>query len=664
MRRSIFSILAIAVLSASVFPSPSLAAIGNDQSPKLINFFLGYEIKADDPAKLARWDIVVLDMDQTFQFPDRVRQIKQINPNVKLLAYVSSSEIAQARYGGDLRSPGRKLASRIPEAFFLPRASGARASWWPGAYLLNASTLAPSVGGQTWRTFLGPFIRDEVMSTGLWDGVFLDAAYENVTGPFGNDLDPDRNGKVNTPSEINATYKAGMRELIQNVRRAIGNDKIIINNSSAAYADISNGVLYENFPRSGFTGPFNELRSTLTKSPAPKVSAINTNTNNRENPNDFRLMRYGLTSALVADSYYSFDAGDSGHHRTWWYDEYEATIGNVRRDARNIKTSVWSREYERGIAIVNASKQSEQVTLPGEFEKLRGSQDPKINDGSIVTRVTVPAEDGIVLIRRSDATEVVGASVRNGDFLQVFDETGRRLRNGFFAQRDDVPGGANVIAVDLDRNGSEDLVFSNAGEVTVRLSGASDVKFRPYGSNYRGAISIAAGQTDRDAAWELVLAPDGNSEPKVLITDLRGRVRKSWLAYQSRFRGGVSLAIGDLNGDGLREIFTGTGAGGGPHVRSFKTDGAIWRGGFFAFNESERAGVRVAIGDVDGDGRDELVVGSGIGAAPKVRVYDADGRLRSEFVPSGVTAAQGVRPVLSDIDGDGKREILIPGAVF
>jgi hypothetical protein len=664
MRRSILSILAIAALVTAVFPSPSMAAIGNEQGPKLINFFLGYEIKPEDPAKLARWDIVVLDMDQSFQFPDRVREIKRINPNVKLLAYVSSSEISQSRYNGDSRSPGGKLASRIPEAWFLPRSNGSRASWWPGAYLLNASTLSPSVGGQTWRTFLGPFIRDEIMSTGLWDGVFLDAAYDNVTGFFGNDLDPDRNGKANTPAEINSTYRTGMRELISNVRRAIGNDKIIINNSSAVYGDISNGVLYENFPRYGFAGPFAELRTTLGKNPDPKVSAINTNTNNRENPNDFRLMRYGLASALVADSFYSFDAGDAGHHRTWWYDEYEAPIGNARSAPRNIKKDVWSREYQRGIAIVNATKKAEDITLPGEFEKLRGSQDPRTNDGSIVTRVTVPPEDGVVLIRRSEATQVVGASVPNGSFLQVFDATGRRLRNGFFAQRDDVPGGANYLAVDLDRNGSEDLVFANAGEVTVRLSGASDTRFRPFGNNYRGAISIAAGQTDRDTAWELILAPDGNSAPTVQITDLKGGVRKSWLAYEARFRGGVSIALGDLNGDNLREIFTGTGTGGGPHVRSFKTDGVAWRGGFFAFPSSERAGVRVAIGDIDGDGRDDLVTGSGVGAPPKVRVYDADGRLRSEFVPSGVTASQGVRPVLSDIDGDGKREILIPGSAF
>ncbi len=664
MQRAFVSLIVMAAVITAVFPTASSAAIGNEQSPKLINFFLGYEIKPEDPAKLAKWDVVVLDMDQSFQFPQRLAEIKRLNPNIKLLAYVSAGEIAASRFHGDPRSPGFKLASRIPEAYFLPHANGSRATWWPGAWLMNASTLAPSVNGQTWRTFLGSFIRDEIMSTGYWDGVFLDAAYSDVTGAYGSDLDPDRDGRGNPVSETNATYKAGMRELIQNVRKALGNDKLVINNSSASYADVSNGVLFENFPRNGFSGTFTDLRNSLSKNPSPKVSAINTNTNNREEPNNFRLMREGLTSALIADAYYSFDAGDAGHMRTWWYDEYTAPIGNVRRDAKNIKPNVWSREYERGIAIVNGSKTAEQITLPGEFERLQGSQDPQTNNGAISTKVTVPAEDGLVLIRRSEATEVTGASVQNGAFLQVFDQNGNRQRNGFFAQRDDVPGGANFLSQDLDRNGSSDLVYTQSGEVVVRLSGAKEVRFKPFGTNYKGAISIDAGQADRDAPWELVLAPDGNSDPRILVTDLQGHVRKSWFAYTKNFRGGLSVAIGDLDGDGLREIISGAGMGGGPHVRSFKTDGQIWRGGFFAFDASQHGGARVAVGDVDGDHVDDLVVGTGPGTAPRVRVYDGNGRLKNDFAPAGVTSAQGVRPVLTDIDGDGKHEILVVGNAF
>jgi hypothetical protein len=669
MWRRFLSLSLIPIFIGASFPSPTFAARGKHESPKLINFFLGYEIKPDDPAKLAQWDIVVLDMDQTFQFPERVREIKRLNPRTQLLAYVNASEVSEARFRGHPSSPGARLASRIPEAWFLARPDGSRIQWWAGNWIMNASDRAPSVGGKQWNDFLGEFIRDEIMSQGVWDGVFLDAAYGDVTPHSGTSVDIDRNGIGDSVSVINQSWRAGMTELIRKVRAA-NPDIWIINNSSSAYSHLTNGTLFENFPRYGFAGTFAELRTALTKNVSPKISAINTNTNNQERPNDYRLMRYGLASTLIADGYYSFDAGDAGHHRTWWYDEYDAPIGPPRGQPRLVKgasasqPAVWVREFARGYAVVNATSRAEEITLPGEFEKIRGTQDVRTNNGSIVTKVTVPSEDGLVLIRRSDVAEVRGASFQNGSFLQVFDMEGRRLRNAFFANRDDVPGGANVLVDDVDRDNREDVVFSQNGLVTVRLGNGGRYTFRPFGTAYRGGIEIAAGQTDRTNAWELVFTPSAGREATVVVTDVRGRALRSWLSYRVEFKGGASVAIGDFNNDGLREIVTGPGNGGGPHIRSFKTDAVPWRGAFFAFAASESGGAHVAAGDVNGDGVDEIVVGSGPRSIPRIRVYDGNARLLSEFSLGAGVSAAGVQPVVADIDGDGKAEILIPGQPF
>lgn len=669
MWRRRLSLLILPIFIAASFPSQALAARGKHESPKLINFFLGYEIKPDDPAKLAQWDIVVLDMDQTFQFPERLREIKRINPRTKLLAYVNASEVSEARFRGHPASPGARLAARIPSSWFLARPDGSRIQWWSGNWIMNASDKCPVVGGKQWNDLVAEFVRDEIMPQGVWDGVFLDAAYGDVTPFSGTNVDIDRNGLVDTPATINASWRAGMTKLIRRVRE-LNPDIWIINNSSAEYAHLVNGTLFENFPRYGFAGQFNQLRAALTKNVAPKISAINTNTNNQERPDDYRLMRYGLAATLIADGYYSFDAGDAGHHRTWWYDEYDAPIGPPRGEPRIVKgtsanqPAVWVREFARGYAIVNATNRVEEITLPGEFEKIRGTQDARTNTGAIVTRVTIPAEDGLILLRRSDATEVRDAAFRNGSFLQVFDAQGRRVRNAFFANREDVPGGANVLVTDLDRDGRADVVFAQNGMVTVRLGNGTTYTFRPYGTAYRGGIELAAGQTDRTNAWELILAPSAGREARVLITDMRGRVLRSWLAYRTEFKGGASVAIGDFDADGLREIVTGPGDGGGPHIRTFKTDGVPWRGGFFAFDASESGGARVAAGDVTGDGRQEIVVGSGPRSAPRIRVYDDRARLLSEFAVGSVPLADGVRPVVADIDGDGKAEILIPGQPF
>lgn len=670
MWRRIASLSLLAMLVVAHLPAPVFAAQGNQTPPKLVNFFLGYEIKPEDPAKLAQWDIVVLDMDQTFQFPERLREIKRINPKVKLLAYVNSSDVSEARFRGHPNSPGAKLAGRVPESWFLARADGSRIQWWPGSWMMNATDKCPIVNGRQWNDILGEFIRDEVMSTGAWDGVFLDSAYSEVTPFSGAGVDMDRNGIADQAKDVDAAWKRGMTKLIRKVRE-VNPNILIMNNSSAAYADLTNGVLFENFPRFGWAWPFSELRTSLSKNASPKISSINTNTNNQERPNDYRLMRYGLTSAMVADGYFSFDAGDAGHHRTWWYDEYDAPIGTARGAAKVVRgpttganPAVWAREFTKGYAIVNGTKKAEEISLPGEFEKLSGQQDPRTNNGAIVTKVTVPPEDGIVLIRRTEATEVRGASFQNGSFLQVFDAQGNRLRNAFFANRDDVPGGANALVVDLDRNGQEDLAYTQNGQLTIRLNGGAAINTRPYGTGYRGGIELAAGQTDRTAPWELVLTPSSGREATVVVTDARGRALRSWLAYRKEFKGGATIAIGDLNRDGLREIVTGPGRGGGPHIRSFKTDGAPWAGGFFAFDSNTSGGARVAAGDVDGDGDDELVVGSGPGYAPRIRVYDGGLRLMSEFSLGTAVSASGLKPTLADIDGDGKAEILLPGQAF
>ena len=70
----------------------------------------------------------------------------------------------------------------------------------------------------------------------------------------------------------------------------------------------------------------------------------------------------------------------------------------------------------------------------------------------------------------------------------------------------------------------------------------------------------------------------------------------------------------DLDGDGTQEIITAAGIGGGPHIRVFNKDGRPLIGGFFAYDKNFRGGVSLAVGDIDGDGQEKLLpLGSGVG---------------------------------------------------
>jgi hypothetical protein len=132
-----------------------------------------------------------------------------------------------------------------------------------------------------------------------------------------------------------------------------------------------------------------------------------------------------------------------------------------------------------------------------------------------------------------------------------------------------------------------------------------------------------------------------------------------YFAYASAFTGGVNVAIGDVNGDGTPDVLTGVGAGGGPHVRVFSGATSTPLGGHIAFAPNFTGGVWVAAGDMDGDGRDDIIAGAGAGGGPHVRVFSGrDGQVLHSFFPYNPLFTGGVRVASGDFDGDGRGDIL------
>jgi hypothetical protein len=81
---------------------------------------------------------------------------------------------------------------------------------------------------------------------------------------------------------------------------------------------------------------------------------------------------------------------------TIWIDSVTLTTGTKK---------VMRRDFENGIAIVNANSVPVTVPLETTYKKINGTQDRTVNDGSTVTSATIQPKDGIILLRTSALTK-------------------------------------------------------------------------------------------------------------------------------------------------------------------------------------------------------------------------------------------------------------------
>ncbi len=166
---------------------------------------------------------------------------------------------------------------------------------------------------------------------------------------------------------------------------------------------------------------------------------------------------------------------------------------------------------------------------------------------------------------------------------------------------------------------------------TYSFNGSSTGSFLAENVNFTGGVRVALANVASTA--DVITGTGPGSPPFVKVFTGPSRTLKySFLAFPSNFTLGLYVAGGDINGDGQADIIVGTGEGNGstPIIKVFSgADGSTVLQTFFAFNSAFTGGVRVAAGDVNGDGRADIIAGTGPGSN-LVTVFDAGGSLDSE----------------------------------
>lgn len=261
-----------------------------------------------------------------------------------------------------------------------------------------------------------------------------------------------------------------------------------------------------------------------------------------------------------------------------------------------------------------------------------------------------------------------GPGPQNDALVRIFNAN-RQLIKEFTAFNTEY--GATSVSADIDGDGYDEVIISEGpgpkNTATLRAyrrDGTLMAELTTFNTTY--GLSLATADLDDDWKDELIVGtgPDPKNIGTLKILKFNGsgftEVMAQTLYAQATY--GITIAAGDVDGDGKPEIITAPGPGpGSPAVVT------IWKnapGGLTALRTFRAFpgdyGVNIATGDIDGDGKAEIVTGScpDPNNSALVRIYRSDGSLMKEFSPFGAAHSYGVNVSSGDFDYDGKDEII------
>jgi hypothetical protein len=264
------------------------------------------------------------------------------------------------------------------------------------------------------------------------------------------------------------------------------------------------------------------------------------------------------------------------------------------------------------------------------YTKLTGFSSPQVYLGPATSqygvRVAVgdPNGNGTLGVAFASASGTLSTVVYADDKHNISDTAAYAYSqtNGVYVAMGDVAGNSQEQIITGPSTGDPTTGVTQSPVVNV-YSGANSTftllnSFTPFDSTYTGGVRVATGDVDGSGVDSIICGPDQGTNPTLeaytwaKITGGYSETIKSKLTVDSYGSSqGVYIATGDVTGSGEDDLITGAGPGGLPYVTvyTYNTSSSSWAFDydFLAYPASYTGGVEVAVGDLNGDGVEDII---------------------------------------------------------
>jgi subtilisin-like proprotein convertase family protein len=261
------------------------------------------------------------------------------------------------------------------------------------------------------------------------------------------------------------------------------------------------------------------------------------------------------------------------------------------------------------------------------------------------------SDTGNVTINLTDVLEVTSRLVAFGTgpyvlglpYVDVYDAVSQTRKFRTLAYENTFRGGVKVATGDINRDGTDDvIVVPGKGRKTdVKIysgvNGALLGSFLAFGAAYTGGATVDVGDVNNDGWLDVVVGNGAGVAPEIQVWNVRTSINSPTLLrsikpFETTFRGGLDVGVGDVNGDNFADVVVGR-ATGKASVQVYSGQNGALLKTFEVYAATFTGGISVDVGDFNRDGRADIITGAGTGMIPEVSVY------------SGMTVLNAAAPV-------------------